>query len=238
MTDIVLSNIGAARQSLIEAQTASQVKSVMDAAEAAAIYAKRQKMSAETIQYATELKLDAERKLGEILIATPKAGGTPYHSTNADVVLVEKPATLAEMGITPKTSARAKKLAELPDESFYAVRRGEKSVGAALREAKPVKSPPTNNISRRIIEAPQAPDLADELSEARKTIADLAEENESLCLSAMPETEHIAKIKSLEAELSVTRHARDALMAENAALKRQCAALQRKIKKYQQGASQ
>ena len=85
----------------------------------------------------------------------------------------------------------------------------------------------TTNIGRRIIEAP---DLADELSEARKTIADLAEENESLCLSAMPETEQIAKIRSLEAELNVTRHARDVLMAENAALKRQCQALQRKIK--------
>lgn len=85
----------------------------------------------------------------------------------------------------------------------------------------------TTNIGRRIIEAP---DLEDELSEARKTIAELAEENESLCLSAMPETEHIAKIKGLELELNATRQARDALMAENAALKRQCTALQRKIK--------
>ena len=228
-TDIVLSRMGAARQSLIEAQTASQVKSIMDAADAAKTYASRQKMSAETIQLATELKLDAERKLGEILRNTPKAtGGRPPIKTNAESVSVSQ-ATLAEIGITPKSSAHAQKVAALPDESFNAVRRGDKSMAAALRETKPVKSP-QGNIARRIIPPAPAPDLADELAEARKTIADLSDEIDSMALSAMPESELTAKIKKLEAELDVTRKQRDSFMKECGELKRHNAALQRKIK--------
>ena len=232
-TDIVLSRMGAARQSLIEAQTASQVKSIMDAADAAKTYASRQKMSAETIQLATELKLDAERKLGEILRNTPKAtGGRPPIKTHAESVSVSQ-ATLAEIGITPKSSAHAQKVAALPDESFNAVRRGDKSMAAALREAKPARTKRTGNISRRIIPpAPEmVPDLADELAEARKTIADLSDEIDSIALSALPETELTAKIKKLEAELAVTRKQRDSFMKECSELKRQNASLQRQIKK-------
>ncbi len=92
----------------------------MDAAQAAEIFARRQKMSNETIRYATELKLDAERKLGEILRDTPKAtGGQPYQSTGAALAPVAKPApTLADLGISKKTSARAQKLAGLSEETL------------------------------------------------------------------------------------------------------------------------
>ena len=90
----------------------------------------------------------------------------------------------------------------------------------------------TGNIARRIIPpAPEmVPDLADELSEARKTIVELSDEIDSIALSALPESELTAKIKKLQAELDVTRKQRDAFMKECGELKRHNAALQRKIK--------
>lgn len=133
MTDIVVARLDAARTALVEAKTASQVKAVMDAAAAAETFAKRQKLSEETIQHATSIKLDAERKLGEILKETddakrgpkPKQLGTEQEPNSAP--------SLAELGIDKKTSARAQKLADLPAETFEAVRAGEVKVNEALR---------------------------------------------------------------------------------------------------------
>lgn len=134
-TDLVIARLSTARNALVEAKTAAEVKAVMDAAAAAETFAKRQKLSEETIHYATALKLDAERKLGAILRESPKAtGGQPYQSTGSEVEPVEKPApTLADLGIDKKTSARAQRLADLPDETFEAVKAGEVKVNEALR---------------------------------------------------------------------------------------------------------
>lgn len=80
--------------------------------------AKRQGLSDETIRYATEISLYAERKLGAILAEAPKATGTAgtLRGKNASggSVLVppeDETPTLADLGITKKTSARAQKLA-------------------------------------------------------------------------------------------------------------------------------
>lgn len=138
MTDLVVARLDAARTALVEAKTASQVKAVMDAAAAAETFAKRQKLSEETIQHATAIKLDAERKLGAILRDTPKnegrAGmGRPSLGGTQAEPPKEQPPTLAELGIDKKTSARAQKLAALPEETFEAVRSGEVKVNEALR---------------------------------------------------------------------------------------------------------
>ena len=79
----------------------------MDSAEAARVFAKRQGLSEETIRYATEISLDAERKFGAILSDAPKNEGTLRRGS----ILVprEETPTLAELGISKKTSARAQK---------------------------------------------------------------------------------------------------------------------------------
>jgi N6-adenosine-specific RNA methylase IME4 len=133
--DLVVARLGAARNALVEAKTATQVKAVMDAAAAAEIFARRQRLSEETIQHATAIKLDAERKLGGILREMPKSeGGRPPEKTGSEVEPVLSTPTLAELGIDKKTSMRAQKLADLPDETFEAVRLGEVKVNEALRQ--------------------------------------------------------------------------------------------------------
>ena len=135
--DLVVARLGAARNALVEAKTATQVKAVMDAAAAAETFARRQRLSEETIQHATAIKLDAERKLGGILRDTPKASGAAgigkAESAVPDEYRTQAP-TLADLGIDKKTSARAQKLADLPDETFEAVRLGEVKVNEALRQ--------------------------------------------------------------------------------------------------------
>ena len=91
---------------------------------------KRQRLSEETIRYANEIKLEAERKLDAVLASAPGTGGQPYQaSTGSCAAPVE---TLADLGIDRKTSARAQKIAALPDETYEAVEAGTITVASAL----------------------------------------------------------------------------------------------------------
>jgi N6-adenosine-specific RNA methylase IME4 len=81
--------------------------SVSDVAEAARIYARRVGMSVPLINRATEIKLKAERKAGEILAGMDKAKNR--HST------VD---SLSSLGITGKQSSRWQRAALVPEDKF------------------------------------------------------------------------------------------------------------------------
>ena len=230
MTINQISNYNAARQALQIAASVDEVKDLRDKALALEAYAMQAKDTA-MLAWATEIKIRAERRAGEMLAAMQIKPGRP--SKQEILVRNEDLATpiLSDIGISYDQSANWQKIAAMPEQQFEDAI-ANKSVSAIStrsilktinqsENAPPAKSNPPE----------AAPDLADELAEARKTIVELAEENESLCLSAMPETELMAKVRALEAELRVTRQQRDAYMRENAELKRHNAALQRKLKK-------
>lgn len=114
--------------------TPEQIMKVIALADAAIAFAKTYfKEQREMIQRTKSVKLQAERKLGEILAAMPKAtGGKPYQATGSEVEPVDRAPTLADLGIDKKVSARAQKLAALPAEQFAAVVAGDVPVSRVV----------------------------------------------------------------------------------------------------------
>jgi N6-adenosine-specific RNA methylase IME4 len=108
MNDKVLANIEHADRLLAEAQTVQEAISIGDVAEAARIYARRVGMSLPLINRATEIKLKAERKAGEILRGMEKA----KNQNSAGNV------TLPALGITKIQSSRWQRAALVPEDDF------------------------------------------------------------------------------------------------------------------------
>lgn len=111
----------AARQALADAYRVDEVKTIRDKAEALAAYA-RQARDVEMIQWATEIKVRAERRCGELLRDTAKTGqrATPNGNVNPATVKGSHAATptLSDLGISRTQSSRYQALAGMPDEHF------------------------------------------------------------------------------------------------------------------------
>ena len=104
-----------ARHALAECQRVDEVKDIRDKAEAMAAYA-RQAKDTEMIQWATEIKVRAERRAGEMLNEGAARGelagrGRPRHDE-------EKPLTITDLGIDENQSKRWKGLANMSDVHF------------------------------------------------------------------------------------------------------------------------
>jgi hypothetical protein len=120
--DTVLARVDRAKTLLAEAKTISEANHVVALAEAARIYARRIDAGNDAINYASEIRLWAERKLGELLKKTPKnegakglkGGGTRGSKKEPRV---QQTPTLAESGISKKLSSRAQIVVH--DRAFY-----------------------------------------------------------------------------------------------------------------------
>lgn len=141
-TDRLPADLSRIEHMIAAAQTPTQVKHVIALADAAIAYANRfYSEHKEVVQRAKAVKLQAERRLGELLKAAPKATGGEHggrHSKDGSRVEPSNPTpTLSDLGIDKKLSARAQRLAELPAETFAAVAAGEIPVSQALEAKKP-----------------------------------------------------------------------------------------------------
>lgn len=168
-SDSVIVSMTRASLALAEAVTISHTKTIVDVARAAEIYAKRHLLSDEAIGRATSVKVEATRKLGEILLATPKASGTagigrPKIGDAKKVLPKSDAPTLEELGLTPKESALAQKIAGLSEEAFEQVRTGAVTMAKAVASVKANKEKATPAPSV----AEQKPDVPDDfhISEA------------------------------------------------------------------------
>jgi hypothetical protein len=134
----------AARTALAEAHRVDEVKDIRDKAEAMAAYA-RQAKDSELIQYATEIKVRAERRCGELLSVTEKNTGARGIGTSAVERSDCTPPTLADMGLTRDESSRYQSLASMSSEHFETAvatakaTAGEVTTAFMLREAKAAK---------------------------------------------------------------------------------------------------
>jgi hypothetical protein len=139
--DSVIVSMRKASIALVEAKTIQQTKKILDVAAAAEIYARRQHLGEEAMDIALSIKVDALRKLGEMLQAAPKAKGELLRGAKSEPRENEAP-TLAELGLTKKESAVAQKLAALPEEAFEQVRDGHVSVAKAIAAVDKAKKGP------------------------------------------------------------------------------------------------
>jgi len=141
MSDAALVQLSRAQQALAECKTAMDAKSIADQAEALRVWAERAHASIDTVNRAVEVKIHAERRMGELLAHQPKNEGGRPTETGRDSRPVSKP-TLREMGISKDESARAQKLAALPAEEVAERIALAKADGGRLSTAKVVSPTP------------------------------------------------------------------------------------------------
>jgi hypothetical protein len=131
------------RTALAECHRVDEVKDIRDKAEAMAAYA-RQAKDSELIQYATEIKVRAERKCGELLARTERAPGKRVDKTSSNDETRYQEA-LRENDIPRATADRYQQLAAMPDAHFETAvatakaTAGEVTTAFMLREAQKSK---------------------------------------------------------------------------------------------------
>jgi hypothetical protein len=147
----------AARQALAEAHRVDEVKDIRDKAMALQVYAQQAK-DRDLIEHATEIRLRAERRLGEMMAEQPKAKGAREPGTNRGTTRVDekptsppsaaaspfpetlppspRPITLADAGIDKNLANRARKAAALSEVQFETSLSQAKKAAVAAVEKK------------------------------------------------------------------------------------------------------
>jgi N6-adenosine-specific RNA methylase IME4 len=135
MSGVALMRYDAARHALAEAHHVDEVKDIRDKAVAMQAYAKQAK-DTELIDHATDIRVRAEIRVGELLSEMEKAKrgpdkeGKPQRSQRA----TSDAATLADLGVTKTQSSRWQKLAALSaDEQESKIARAKK-IAVAVTE--------------------------------------------------------------------------------------------------------
>ena len=250
-SDSVIASMTRASFALAEAVTVSQTKTIIDVARAAEIYAKRQHLSESAISQATSVKVEAMRKLGEILKATPKAktrmNGKNFDGTKKEPSKNDAP-TLEELGLSKKESAVAQQLASLSEEAFEQVREGSVTIAKALAAVKADKEaskptpvappPPPAPVVEPDSEAPpdyteldaahdQISGLQDALAVA--TMGDVSDEDKTQAATLIAELR--ARIKTLEAMNKQLTISRDGFQNQVAEMQKQITRQRKEIDK-------
>ena len=113
----LLIKLDAAKQSLMQASSITEVLDIRDKAEAVRVYAKASSQSLALQNKAAEIKLRAERRAGQLLKEMEKKPPGPepkdrsHHATDL-------PPSLSDIGITKSQSSRWQKESEVSEEKF------------------------------------------------------------------------------------------------------------------------
>ena len=100
-----------AQQTLAEVRTIDECREIRDKAEAICSYNKKAGRSRRIVLLAAEVKLDAERRIGQLLAALPLANGAPGNQYTGKQTNRSHAATgpirLRDLGLTKSDSSRA-----------------------------------------------------------------------------------------------------------------------------------
>jgi hypothetical protein len=130
------------RAKLAESYRIDEVKGIRDWHDAMAAAAKIAKDD-ELLMIVTEMRVRAERRLGELLADTPKAkggehGGRAKIDGSRSEPSIQTP-TLADLGIDKKLSMRSQQLASIPESAFEKAVSHVKEVASEVRAAAVLK---------------------------------------------------------------------------------------------------
>jgi hypothetical protein len=122
----------AAKKAIAEAARVDEIKSIRDKAIAMQVYA-RQANDVELICYATEIRLRAEHKAGELLaeMAKRKERDPGGHGRRIELQDATQLPTLSDLGVTKTQSSRWQALARLSEAEFEA--KANRMKGAAMQ---------------------------------------------------------------------------------------------------------
>lgn len=255
-----LTKYDAARYALSVAVEVDEVKDIRDKAEAMAAYA-RQAKDTELVQWATEIKVRAERRAGQMLAEMPKAEGAKGQLVSRGVIggntmvpPINQAKTLADIGITKNESSRWQKLAAVTDTQFEeavaAAKEvaGEVTTAAMLRAAKACEPPKPAPVAPAPAPAPavvepeiEAPPDYTELDAAHDQILNLqaalvvanihSSDSEEQNQAAGLIESLRAEIKTLTATVKALTSSRDFYLEENAQMRTQMKMQRREIDK-------
>lgn len=179
----------AARAALQAAHDVDEVKEIRDKAQAMAAYAKQANDTA-LVEWATEIKVRAERKAGEMLADMDRHQGKRSDRTSDHDGPKSLKDVLAENDIAPTTAKRWQKLAAVPDKQFEQAVAAAKEVAGEVTTAALLRSSRTSDHDGpKSATQPQkgqksahgdAEKLRAELIDVRGKYADLREKNAEL----------------------------------------------------------
>jgi hypothetical protein len=129
-TDHILVRINKARMLLGEATSFQQTRKVRNIAAAISAYGKHVEASLETINRANELKINAERLIGEMLAKTPDAKTGPKELGSHSEP--NSTPTLEEIGISKKLSMISQQLASVSLQQFEEAIEAQKAEGVEI----------------------------------------------------------------------------------------------------------
>ena len=123
-----LAHFERAYRALQQAASIDEAKAIRDKAEATRAYARQIGLSLEMQNQCCEIKLRAERRMGELLGASPRQKPGQYQRSHDATVAP----TLTELGVSKTQSSRWQALARLPRREFEGFIKGTKDAGREL----------------------------------------------------------------------------------------------------------
>ncbi len=127
-----LTPLSHARRLLADARTVDEVKDIRDKAQLAKAYARKKGLAHEIVVDASAIKVEAERKLGELLRNTTLANSSPGNQHTGKLNRSRNgtgPIHLRDLGITKSDSSRAQRIARIPQSTFNRYVRHEVAAG-------------------------------------------------------------------------------------------------------------
>lgn len=206
-----------ARQALAECRSVDEIKDIRDKSEAMRLYAK-QAQDTELEQWAAEIKLRAQRAIGEISAALEKQKNQAALPSGGK----SKSEALADAGISTSTANRYEKLAAIPEPLIEGViaksREAGKPVSAKVVMAQLAPKPAAAAPARAAppTEVPAAPrsTLAQQVKQ-QQAAADVESPSEGLNFKSDPADDDIDLFDQLRAEYDEVVGERNTLKARN-----------------------